>query len=133
MEIARRVGVKRQVELIFPAEFEPRPAERIIAALRAGQSVILDAVFARAEERAALAGLAQRRGVPLAGLWLWADRDTLVARVTARRGDASDADADVVRRQLASDADADATGWTRIEAQDDPEAVLDRARAALGL
>jgi hypothetical protein len=108
-----------------------RLLDRADRALRAGQSVILDAVFARAEERAALAGLAQRRGVPLAGLWLWADRDTLVARVTARRGDASDADADVVRRQLASDADA--TGWTRIEAQDDPEAVLDRARAALGL
>jgi len=37
VEITRRLGVERQVELILPAEFEARAAERVIAALRAGQ------------------------------------------------------------------------------------------------
>ena len=38
MEIARRIGVERQIKLIVPAEIEPRAAQRIIAQLRAGMT-----------------------------------------------------------------------------------------------
>ena len=62
-------------------------------ALRAGQSVIVDAVHAKPEEREALAVLAARLRVPFTGLWLEAPVETLVARVEARQHDASDANA----------------------------------------
>jgi predicted kinase len=61
-------------------------ARRIIAA---GHSVVVDAVFARPEERAAVGALSDR----FHGLFLTADLATRVARVGARHGDASDADA----------------------------------------
>lgn len=98
--------------------------------LRAGHSVIFDAVFAREEERQALAELARQREVRFSGLWLHADRDTLVSRVSARQGDASDADETVVLRQLASGEGA--TDWVRVESSGDVRDVLNRAHAALG-
>lgn len=71
--------------------------------LHAGQSVIVDAVHQREAERDALARVADEAGVPFVGYWLAADEDTLVHRVAIRTrsgADASDATADVVRKQL---------------------------------
>jgi len=68
-------------------------------------------------------------GVRFAGLWLEADPETLLARVDARRGDASDADSAVVRRQLASGEAA--REWVRIEAGGSLPEVTRRARAVL--
>ena len=68
-------------------------------ALAAGQSVIADAVFAKPEERAALADLAARLNVPFLGVWLEADRGHRLARVAGRSGDVSDADGAVVALQ----------------------------------
>lgn len=70
-------------------------------ALRAGQSVIVDAVHAKPEERDALAALAAQINVPFSGFWLDAPAEVLVARVAARTNDASDAKAATVRIQLA--------------------------------
>jgi predicted kinase len=75
-------------------------AERV---LRAGQSAILDAVFAKPEERAAVEALAERVGVPFEGLWLDVPKDVAQARVAARQGDASDATPAVVERQFGYD------------------------------
>ncbi|PWE18133.1 hypothetical protein DDZ18_00515 [Marinicauda salina] len=83
-------------------------------ALAAGHSVVLDAVHARPDERDAAAALAREHGVGFDGLWLEASPDTLVARVGARSGDASDADAAVVRRQLGYDVGA--VDWTVLDA-----------------
>lgn len=44
-----------------------------------------------------------------------ADRKTLVNRVTARQGDASDADAEVVEHQLKSEIGP--LDWTRVDAR----------------
>ena len=67
-------------------------ARRVIAA---GHSAIVDAVFADAGERAAIAKAAA--GVAFHGLFLTADLGVRLARVGARKGDASDADAAVAR------------------------------------
>lgn len=75
-------------------------AERV---LRAGHSVVLDAVFARAEERAAAEALARRAGVPFEGIWLDVPKDVAQARVAGRRADASDATPAVVERQFGYD------------------------------
>ncbi|MEI6203800.1 MAG: AAA family ATPase, partial [Enhydrobacter sp.] len=77
--------------------------DRAGQALRAGHSVILDAVFAKPEERAAAEALARKLGVPFEGTWLDIPKDVAQARVAARTGDASDATPAVVERQFGYD------------------------------
>lgn len=80
-----------------------RMLEEASALLAAGRPVVLDAVFLRAEERAAAERLAAERGVAFEGVWLEADAEVLRRRVAARAGDASDATPAVVDAQLALD------------------------------
>lgn len=98
-------------------------------ALAAGYPVVLDAVFADPDERHAAEELARSRNVPFTGLWLDAPLATLKGRVSARTGDASDATASVVERQMTYDTGT--VSWHRIGAGDTPEAVLARARALI--
>jgi uncharacterized protein len=91
------------------------------ACLAAGQSVILDATFLEAGRRRAVRALARETGCAAALVWLTAPSETLIARVAARRGDASDADAAVVRAQL--DRDPGPIDWTVIEAVGDVEVL----------
>ncbi len=107
-----------------------RIRERAELALRAGQSVVLDAVHAKPEERRAAEAVARAVGCELAGLWLEAPRTMMAARVEERSGDASDADASVVRQQ--ADYDLGAITWARLDAGGTPEEVLARALRALG-
>jgi predicted kinase len=90
----------------YAAVFER--AERV---LRAGHCVVLDAVFAKPEERDAAEELARRVGVPFEGLWLDVPKDVAQARVAARKGDASDATPAVVERQFGYDLGA--IDWRR--------------------
>ena len=98
-------------------------------ALAAGRSVIVDAVAAKPAERAAFAAIAARAEVAFTGLWLDVDEAVATARVGARRGDASDADAAVVRLQRGYDLGP--IDWARIDANGTPEATLAAARAVL--
>lgn len=105
-------------------------AERL---LRAGSSVVLDAVFGKAQERMAAAAVAESCSVAFSGLWLAAPREALIRRVAGREGDASDATAAVVRWQLEhlqppSDVEQ---AWAAVDAAGDRTATLARARAAL--
>ena len=105
-----------------------RNAGRVI---KAGQSVIVDAVHARPDERRKVAQTAAELGIGFAGLWLEAPLDVMVARVERRSGDPSDATADVVRTQAGSDLGE--IEWTRLDAEQ-PIEDLDRvASDALGL
>ncbi|MEJ8571153.1 AAA family ATPase [Microbaculum marinum] len=107
------------------AEMETQAA----AILATGHSAILDGVHARPEERNAARGVATACAVPFTGIWLRAPEDELVARVDARSGDASDANASVVRRQLGYD-----TGridWIEVDAGGDRDRVVARVRAAM--
>jgi aminoglycoside phosphotransferase family enzyme/predicted kinase len=71
--------------------------------LEAGHGVIADAVFAKPAQRAAIRHRAEGAGVSFAGLWLVAALEQQIERVGSRRGDASDATADIVRQQVARD------------------------------
>jgi uncharacterized protein len=101
-------------------------AGRVIAA---GHSVIVDAVFARPQERDALRDAAQARGVTFHGLFLTADMATRVARVGSRSADASDADGTVARAQERYVLGR--TDWQSIDASGVPECTLARAREFL--
>jgi len=78
-------------------------ATRARQALAAGQAVVLDAVFARPEERETAEAVARQAGAGFTGLWLEASPAVLKSRVSARSGDASDATAAVVEQQLTYD------------------------------
>ena len=97
--------------------------------LSAGHSAIVDAVFARPDERAALARLARSSGVGLCGLFLTADLATRLDRVGGRAADASDAGRDVAQAQ--EDYDLGTLDWRQIDASGTTEDTLARARAAL--
>ena len=101
-------------------------ARRVVAA---GHSAIVDAVFAREDERAAIAAVAQACGVGFHGLFLTADLDTRSNRVARRRHDASDADAELTRLQ--ENYDLGALAWPSVDATGTPDATLALAQAAL--
>lgn len=94
-------------------------------ALRAGMTVITDAVFARPDERAAMERIAADADVPFIGLWLDAAPSELHRRVTdrtVRGGDASDATSAVLDRQLRYDLGT--ITWQHIDASGPPEMTL---------
>ncbi|MGA8496692.1 MAG: AAA family ATPase [Xanthobacteraceae bacterium] len=101
-------------------------ARRIVAA---GHSAIVDAVFAKQEEREALAAAAKAANVPLQGLFLTADLTTRIARVGGRTNDASDAGAAVAQAQ--EDYDLGGLEWPKIDASGTVLETLGRARDAL--
>jgi hypothetical protein len=98
-------------------------------ALRAGQSVVIDAVHAHVREREAAARLAADLGVPFVGLWLEAPLALRLRRVGGRASDASDADARVAASQRAAPLVED--GWSALDATGDRAALAAAARARL--
>jgi aminoglycoside phosphotransferase family enzyme/predicted kinase len=106
-----------------------RLGHRMRLAAGAGQSVVVDATFSEQAEREEVQAAARSLGIPFIGIWLTARAETLISRVAARRGDASDADVDVVRNQLRR-----STGpmdWISIDAEGAPQDALRLARVAL--
>ena len=99
-------------------------------ALHAGHAAIIDAVALRPKERQAFAAVAAECGVPFTGFWLDAPSATMEKRIGARRGDASDATAAILAKQLSDDPGP--LDWARIDAGGDPDATLAAARKALG-
>ncbi len=102
---------------------------RAAAALRAGYSAVIDAVALREEERRSFAAVAAVVGVPFTGLWLDAPAETMRARVAGRRGDASDASAEILDRQLVHNPGA--LDWIGIDAGGNLDATLAAARRAM--
>jgi uncharacterized protein len=101
-------------------------ARRIVGA---GHSVIVDAVFARPAERAALAAAARSAGSRLHGLFLTAPLDIRLARVGGRSRDASDADRAVAATQETYELGQ--LDWTRIDASGTVADTAARARTML--
>ena len=134
----RAAGVAPEAPL--PAEFyTPERHEETYRALvnetrnclKGGQAVIVDAVFGRASERAAIEAVAREVGVPFAAIWLAAGENVLERRIELRQSDASDATAEVVRSQIASGEPP--RNWLWVDAEGDPRSVLVGARASLEL
>ena len=123
-------------EHLPPAAYRPEVSQNVYRIVidkaarvaRAGHSAIVDAVFAKIEERAALATVATAAGVEFRGLFLVADLTTRLQRVAAREPDASDADIEVARKQEEY-VTGDVT-WKRIDATGPPAQILANARAA---
>ncbi|KZD10316.1 bifunctional aminoglycoside phosphotransferase/ATP-binding protein [Oceanibaculum pacificum] len=115
-----------QVSVRVFAEIERR-AEQV---LRQGHAVIADAVYGNDGQRDGIAAVAGRLGVPFDGVWLEAPAAVLEQRVDARRGDASDATAAVVRAQLSGIRPP--RDWHRLDSSAGPDSALRAARQALG-
>ena len=133
----RQLGVSPETRL-GPEAYGPERSQAVYralceeagGALACGQAVIADAVFLRAEERAAIGEVARLAGAPFLGFWLEASPGILEERLERRRGDASDATVEVLRSQQA--VTTGPIAWRRLDATpQEPERVLERARAAL--
>ena len=103
--------------------------EKARRAVAAGHSAIVDAVFARPDERQQVERAASDAGVRFQGLFLEADVATRARRAGARERDASDANAEVARAQERYDLGA--LTWHRVDASGTPNETLQRAKAAL--
>jgi len=116
-----------------PEGYSSRMSERVYATvaeqaalvLRAGHSVVVDAVYARAADRRVIEQVAEAASVPFIGLWLDAPESLLIDRAAQRHNDASDADADVIRMQRAQDIGD--IGWSRLDASTGAASVLSSA------
>ena len=97
-------------------------------AARFGHAVILDATFLDPGQRAAAEAVAVAAGLKFTGLWLTAPLDVLEARIAARRGDASDATAEVLHHSAAQNPGPG--DWREIDARD-ATVALDQARTSL--
>ena len=136
-EIRKRLWGASPLTRLGPAAYTPEMSSRVYEALtasataiaRSGHTVIVDAVFARAEDRCALERAARAADIPFAAVWLEAPEGLLVERVARRAPDASDADTGVVRMQCAQWADD--VPWPRVDAAQDIETVAADAGARL--
>jgi aminoglycoside phosphotransferase family enzyme/predicted kinase len=129
-EIRKRLCGVPLLQRLGPDGYSAEVTERVYSTLaaqaelvlRAGHSVIADAVYGRAADRRAIEQVAAAASTPFIGLWLEAPQSVLVDRTAGRRNDASDADAAVVRMQQARE-----TGdirWCRLDASVSASAVL---------
>jgi hypothetical protein len=105
-------------------------AARADTCLAAGHAVIADAVYGHPDQRSAIAAVAAARDVPFHGIWLEAPLALKLERVAGRTGDASDADAAVVRRQAETMDDRGVT-WRRMAADQPVGALASEAMAAI--
>lgn len=130
-EIRKRLCGVKPLERLGPDGYTADVSERVYATLmeqadtviRGGYSAIVDAVFARAADRDAIHHVASAAGVPFAGVWLEAPESVLIARLEGRGPDVSDADSDVIRKQLAGGLDG--RHWHRLDASGTPEPICD--------
>ena len=128
---------KGEAEPLPASAYAPDVTKRVYAALAdkarrvtaAGHTAIVDAVFARADERAQIAAAARASHVRFRGVFLAADLDVRVERVSARLHDASDADAAIVRQQEAYEPGP--IDWTKVDASGDVEPTLAAVRRAV--
>lgn len=138
-QIRKRLEGVGETERLPPSAYTATASDRVYdrmfalaaLALAAGHSVILDAVFAREAERDQAEKIAKDAGADFAGLWLEAPTETLAHRLDMRRGDASDADAHVLRKQLGYDLGN--ITWTKIDAGHSGDQVSRVVRRHLSL
>jgi aminoglycoside phosphotransferase family enzyme/predicted kinase len=103
--------------------------QRAIRALSQGHSVVVDAVFAHEIERTAICAAARDLNIRFVGLFLVTDLATRLDRIGRRKGDASDATAEIAGLQ--EKYDIGAVDWTIIDASGTPEQTLMRCHSRI--
>jgi aminoglycoside phosphotransferase family enzyme/predicted kinase len=134
----RLAGVDDKVRLP-PSAYAPETHHKVYGEMRgaaatllaAGHSIIADAVHGRAEERRSIEAVARDAGAQFTGLWLHAPPDVLEGRLAARKLDASDATAEVLRAQLGNITVPE--DWWKIDASGSREEMLEQCRTSAGL
>ena len=129
-------GVEPQ-DRLPPQAYDPSVSRRVYAELRnragrvlqQGHAVIADAVHDRADSRSDLRAVADEHDAAFKGFWLSASEEAMAARIEARHGDASDADASVMRAQLQRGAGK--VDWLQLSAGLAVDDIAARAVAAL--
>jgi len=101
-------------------------ADKTRRILAAGHSVVVDAVFARPDDRRMIKAAAGSRA--FCGIFLQADLETRVRRVDQRIGDVSDANAAIAAQQESYDLGP--LDWISVDASGSPEQTLAAARVA---
>jgi uncharacterized protein len=122
-----------QTERLPPEAYAPSETNKIYEILldnaarviRAGHSAVVDAVFARLDQRARIEALAVGADIRFVGLFLTADLAIRLARVGRRAADASDADGAIARLQ--EEYDLGSVTWQRIDASRTPAHTLQQA------
>jgi len=136
VERKRLAGVEPEAKL--PTESYTRQASRAVyeslyararAALAAGHSVVVDAVFADPAERHTMRDIARAAGVEFRGLWLDCPAEIRLARVAGRTDDASDAGVAVAAGQMAQELGE--IDWRHLDAAAAPAQVISEARRAV--
>ncbi|CAL78990.1 conserved hypothetical protein; Nucleotide-binding [Bradyrhizobium sp. ORS 278] len=103
-----------------------KTAARVLAQ---GFAVVVDAVFAKHDEREEIRTLATRQNVPFAGLFLVADLRIRQERIEGRVNDASDATSAIAQDQERYDIGM--LDWLRVDASGTPESTLDKSLSVL--
>jgi aminoglycoside phosphotransferase family enzyme/predicted kinase len=103
--------------------------DRAAQILSQGHSVVVDAVYAREEERHAIREMAHKLGMRFAGFFLVADLATRQRRIGGRGADASDATAEVAAIQESYQTGT--VDWTILDAIEAPEALVRRCEAEI--
>ncbi|MEZ5930936.1 MAG: AAA family ATPase [Alphaproteobacteria bacterium] len=104
--------------------------QRAATLLQAGRTAIVDATFLDPADRMRIEQVALHLDLPFHGIWLDAPRHVLEHRIGQRRGDASDADIDVLARQC--ERDRGAMTWTVTDAAGAADQIAMMLSARLG-
>ncbi|NRQ12920.1 bifunctional aminoglycoside phosphotransferase/ATP-binding protein [Ensifer sesbaniae] len=97
-------------------------ARRSLALLKAGGSVVADAVFDRLANRQLIEGAAKSAGVQCKAVWLDAGTSILRKRVANRDGGPSDADLSVLARQISGEREG--LTWRMINAEQGVDKIV---------
>lgn len=135
--LRKRLFGRPPTERLGPDAYTPEVSRQVYGdmlrrarqALAAGRTAVVDAVYARPEERAEVEKLAADSGVPFFGFWFEAPPEVLLSRIAARHDDASDADAAVLSFQRTFDIGE--LRWTRIDTSGELATVVAEVQRSL--
>ena len=128
-----------ETERLPAAAYQPEVSGRVYHMLEQrarhvlsqGHSVVVDAVFAREDERAATEAVAQELNVSFSGIFLTTDLAIRQRRIGHRPADASDATAKIAEFQ--ENYDIGRLDWATIDASGTPEQIFEQCRLRISM